>query len=272
MAISTEVTPRNAADIDAPITAGEVNTLFKLGHTLAQSRFFRDAATAEKAFAKLLFGRDLGLSATQSLTDIHIIEGKPEMSANLHASKVLSSGRYDYTILVLDENECSIEFTRTTDGKRLGVSTFTMEDALRARLVGRGADNYTKFSRNMLFARAMTNGVGWYCPDVFNGIRVYAEGEIQQEIAARSEPDPATTPAAAGLSQQTVDELVKGINLVGWDDATLAMTLADIGLDDVSDPLAKIPTLNVDQAAELNSRLSAAVDAGEQEEVASVDA
>jgi hypothetical protein len=35
-----------------------------------------------------------------------------------------------------------------------------------------------KFPRNMLFARAMSNGVKWYCPDVTSGVTVYSEGEI----------------------------------------------------------------------------------------------
>ena len=30
----------------------------------------------------------------------------------------------------------------------------------------------------MLFARALSNGVRWYCPDVFYGNSVYVEGEI----------------------------------------------------------------------------------------------
>lgn len=35
-----------------------------------------------------------------------------------------------------------------------------------------------KFPRNMLFARALSNGVRWFCPDVFYGNSVYVEGEI----------------------------------------------------------------------------------------------
>ena len=35
-----------------------------------------------------------------------------------------------------------------------------------------------KFPRNMLFARAISNGARWYCPDLFNGNAVYVPEEL----------------------------------------------------------------------------------------------
>src|SRR5574339_232881 len=46
----------------------------------------------------------------------------------------------------------------------IGNYTFTIEDAKKA-----GTKNLDKFPRNMLFARAISNGVKWFCPDVFAG-------------------------------------------------------------------------------------------------------
>jgi hypothetical protein len=57
----------------------------------------------------------------------------------------------------------------------IGVSKFTIEDAKKA-----GTKNLDKYPANMLFARAMSNGVKWYTPDVFNG-PVYTPDEIQVE-------------------------------------------------------------------------------------------
>jgi hypothetical protein len=51
-----------------------------------------------------------------------------------------------------------------------------MEDAKRANLTGK--DNWTKYPRNMLFARALSNGQKWYAPDVFNGATVYTPDEL----------------------------------------------------------------------------------------------
>jgi hypothetical protein len=48
-----------------------------------------------------------------------------------------------------------------------------MEDAKKA-----GTKNLDKFPKNMLFARAISNGVKWYTPDVFSG-PVYVPEEMQ---------------------------------------------------------------------------------------------
>lgn len=188
------VLSRGHADLDAPITGGEMAVLYRLANGLAKSGFFKDAKDANQAFAKLIFGRDLGLSATQALTDIYIVEGKPEMSANLQAAKVRSSDRYEYRIVELTDDRCEITFTQ--HGEVLHPSSvFTAQDAARAGLADKGV--WKKYKRNMLFARALSNGVAFHCPDIMNGIRVYAEGEIAAE---------ASTTAAVPRSESLVTD------------------------------------------------------------------
>ena len=58
--------------------------------------------------------------------------------------------------------------------RKIGNSTFTIDDAKKA-----GTKNVDKFPKNMLFARAMSNGVRWYTPDIFNG-SVYTPEELEQ--------------------------------------------------------------------------------------------
>jgi hypothetical protein len=58
----------------------------------------------------------------------------------------------------------------------LGVSTFTLEDARSAELVKTGSA-WAKHPRNMLFARAMSNGVKWHMPDLLGGMPVYTEAD-----------------------------------------------------------------------------------------------
>lgn len=267
--MSVEIAPRP----EAPITHGEIETIFRLARGLSLSGFFKDSRQAEQAFAKLIFGRDLGLSATQAMTDIHIVEGKPEMSANLQAAKVRASD-YDYRVLAHDASRCVIEFGpapapgRGNDGAWLpwpvafGESEFTIEDARTADLAQKGV--WRKYARNMLFARAMSNGVAWYCPDVFNGVRVYAEGEVHDAVTAESE-QPQTPQPSAAPDTAMVDALAKGVNLAGWDDARLSMELVDLGVDDVANPTGALATLTPEQGAELNRRLSDALDAAEQD-------
>lgn len=272
---------REPSAIEAPITGGEIETIYRLARGLSMSGFFKDSRQAEQAFAKLIFGRDLGLSATQAMTDIHIVEGKPEMSANLQASKVLSSGRHDYRVLKLDASACAIEFGpkpapgKDEDGNWLpwpqsyGTSEFTMKDAETAGLAGK--NNWRSYPRNMLFARAMSNGVAWFCPDITNGIRVYAEGEVRETMpAAAAEPENSAPAAATSLDDAVVAALRKGVEIAGLDDETLTMWLVDLGVVDVADPHAALVMLDAGRAQALDSRLADYVassrDAGQPDE------
>lgn len=164
--------------VPTPLSTEEFTQTYRVATALAASGMFKDARQAEQAFAKILIGRDLGLSPTQAMMGIHIIEGKPELSANLQAAFVKRAPEYDYRVVQLTDVLCELVFVRATgDGEtELGRSSFTIEDAKHAGLAGRGP--WKSYPRNMLFARAMSNGVAWYCPDVTGGLRVYAEGEV----------------------------------------------------------------------------------------------
>lgn len=173
-----------------PVLAGkELEETFRIAKALAQSGLFKDAKKEMEAFAKILAGRDLGLSPFEAMSSLHVIEGKIEASADLQASRVKASGRYDYKMDWLHDNEtdevvgCRIEFFE--EGEKLGESEFTMDDARQAGLADKAV--WKKYPRNLLFARAMSNGVAWYCPDVMGGLRVYHEGEIEvRDVSAGS--------------------------------------------------------------------------------------
>jgi hypothetical protein len=188
----------------------EVNDLSLLANHLARSGFFKDARGGYQALAKLVFGRDLGLSATAAMTGVHIIEGKPEISANVQAQMVKTyigpeGERFDYKVREHDEKHCTIEFLRRWERggewETLGIYTYTIEDAQRAGLAGRGV--WTKHPRNMLFARAMSDGVAFHCPEVTNGIRTYHEGEIDVDGSLRDAQ--ATAEASADVPLTVID-------------------------------------------------------------------
>jgi hypothetical protein len=169
----------------------EIRKTFRTADALAKSGFFKDATKATQAYAKILAGRDLGLAPFEAMSALHVIEGKIEASADLHASRVKAHPEYDYRVRELTNERCVIDFydgpvTGENDNNwKLGTSEFTMEDAERAGLVRKGSP-WEKFPRNMLFARAMSNGVAWYCPDVMGGLRVYTAGELPtaQDVTA----------------------------------------------------------------------------------------
>lgn len=149
-------------------------SLTEVGQVLVKSGYFQDAKDASQAIVKVLAGRELGFGPIASMTGINIIQGRPSLSANLMAAAVKRSGRYNFRVKRLTAEVAEIEFFEK-DGAQwtaCGASIFTIEDARKA-----GTKNLDKFARNMLYARAMSNGVRWYCPDVTGG-PVYTPEEM----------------------------------------------------------------------------------------------
>jgi len=181
--------------------AAEVD-LFRLGEVLAQSGYFQDARQAAQAIVKVMAGRELGFGPIASMTGIHIIQGRPAIGADLMAKAVKRSGRYNYRVTELTDEACSIEFFEKAveAWQSIGVSRFTKQDATKAK-----TKNLDAFPRNMLFARAMSNGVKWYCPDAL-GLTTYTPEELEGiESAPIQAPAPAAQPEPA-ISQTTFPE------------------------------------------------------------------
>ena len=141
-----------------------------LGDIFAQSGMFPDIKTKAQAAVKILAGKELGLSPFESMASIYIVNGKLALTSKAMASLVKKSTKYDYEVKVLDDKTCTIIFTeRGSEDQNMPLeeSTFTFADAAKAGLVNK--DVWKNYPRNMLFARALSNGVRWYCPDVICG-------------------------------------------------------------------------------------------------------
>ena len=148
-----------------------------IGKMMYESGLFADIKSASQAVVKILAGQEVGVPPLASMTGIHVISGKTVIGAGLMASRVKGSGKYDYLVTEHTDKVCSIEFKQ--GNKVLGISTFTIDDAKKA-----GTKNLDKFPRNMLFARAMSNGVKWYTPDIYS-MPVYVPEEmdaVHQEV------------------------------------------------------------------------------------------
>ena len=170
----------------APIQTDEFEVVQRTARMLAISAYFDAKGDSHQAIAqvatKILAGRELGFGPFAAVQGIHIISGKPAVGANLMASAVKGSGRYDYRVKKMADDEVVLEFFAVANGKResLGESSFTLKDAQAAAVTNN--PTWKKFPRNMLFARAMSNGVRWYCPDVFSGNAVYVPEELGANV------------------------------------------------------------------------------------------
>lgn len=146
------------------------------------SGMFPDIQSEAQACTKIIIGRGLGLTDFDAMAGLHIIKGKAVLAANLMAAAIKRAGKYDYRAECTD-TECTVTFYgRTLDGKmeKIGESSFTMEDAKRARLTG--GDNWQKYPRAMLFARCISSGYKQHCPDALGSAPVYVEAHGEMEI------------------------------------------------------------------------------------------
>lgn len=159
-----------------------------LGEVFKQSGFFSDTRDAAQAIVKIMAGQELGFGPIASMTGVYIVKGRVSLSANLMAAAVKRGSKYNYRVREHSDEACTLEFFE--NGQSLGTSRFTMAEAVAGNLhMDWNKDKqkwvekatWKNFPRNMLFARAMSNGVKWHCPDIFGG-PVYTPDELGATI------------------------------------------------------------------------------------------
>lgn len=166
----------------AKVPQHETNSLARTaGDAMAEWRAMREQAkelvasgflpravnSPEKAIAIIQTGRELGLGPMQALRTIHIIEGKPCMSADLIAGLALRHvpGAV-LRVAETTEKVCVVQASRS--GQDLTTFRFSIEDAQKAGLTGK--DNWRKYPRAMLRARAITEAARAIFPDAVMGL------------------------------------------------------------------------------------------------------
>lgn len=181
------------------VTVHSLDEVVRIGKIFVGSGMFKSDASGSpeqkvyQAIVKITAGAEFGIGPFAAMKGINIINGNTEMSSNLMAGKVKQHPKYDYTVDKWDNDSCTLTFweiQRPGDPRdkwfKLGESTFNLNDAQTAQLTG--SKNYSKFARNMYFARAMSNGVRIFCPDIFYGTPVYTEGEVSDALEQSAGP------------------------------------------------------------------------------------
>lgn len=153
----------------------QFDTMQRTAIALHESGYFSDSKNKAQAIVKVMAGAELGIPPFASMTGIHIIQGKPALGANVIATLIKNDSRYNYKVVTLDDSTCEIEFYE--GGELCGVSIFTAQDARKAQV-----KNMDKFPRNMLFARAISNGAKWFTPGIFGGNPVYTPDELGADV------------------------------------------------------------------------------------------
>ena len=166
------------ATVDSPFAHGLEPQSIDQAKTIAkyvfESRLFSAYGNPQGIFVAALMGRSLGLDFMTSLRAIHIIEGKPSMSAQLLIGLVLASGHAEYFTMVESTAERA-----TFETKRRGCPTptrltWTLDDAKAAGLL-----NPTRSGKPGMWQKYQRTALRWRCgaelarcvyPDVTLGV------------------------------------------------------------------------------------------------------
>jgi hypothetical protein len=212
---------------------------------LAQSALYPNIKTPAQAAVVMQKARSYGLCPTTIADGLFFVGGKPALSAQLIATLLKRSGKYDYRIKTKTDKECSIEFFELRDGKResLGVETFTMAMATRAALAS--GVNWKKFPEAMLWARCLTAGVRARCPDALGGNPVYSVEELSPSTEVDAEGRPiieAEVVAAPVAGLVELRELLAktGADLTRFLAHYCVSSLEEMSADDVQDAIGNL--------------------------------
>lgn len=136
--------------------------------TLVDSGFLAKAInTPEKALAIMQTGRELGLQPMQALRSIHIIEGKPTLSADLIGGLVLSRHPgATFRVAESSNDICVLHAARS--GSEPTRFEFSIQDARNAGLTQK--DVWRKYPRAMLRARCIAEAARAVFPDICAGL------------------------------------------------------------------------------------------------------
>lgn len=139
------------------------------------------------------YGRTLGITPIAAITGIHVIDGKPCASAGLMGALVRKAG---HKLRVSgDDTSAVAQIIRADDPDHTFEVTFTIEDARRADLTGKG--NWRKYPRSMLKARAISAVARDACEDVLFGLHYTPEelGAVVDQDGNPIEAAPSSYPA-----------------------------------------------------------------------------
>lgn len=189
-----EIEPiRHAARLERDVVDGwarQVQDVARLADYIAQTDFVPEALRNQPAAvaAAILAGREIGLGPMASLQHLHVIKGRPSMSAQMMRALVLAAG---HTIRVHESTTTRCVLVGARRGGPEQAVTWTMDDARKAGINGHG--QWQTYPRQMLLARATAELCRAMFPDVLGGM-AYTPEEADDMTEATVAPLEAPTP------------------------------------------------------------------------------
>lgn len=161
--------------------------------------------TPEKVLVIALKGRELALPIMQALSHVHVIEGKPTLSAECMAALVQRAG-HRVRVLETTAEKCVVEGVRADDPEAPSRVEWNMEDAKRAGVLGKGP--WKQYPAAMLRARAISALCRFAFPDVLMGAS-YTPEELGAEVEVGPAGEIVYHDASGGPADEVQGEVVE---------------------------------------------------------------
>lgn len=170
-----------------PKTISEVQSLAEV---LAKSTLLPDALKGKvpDVVVSILAGQELGLPPMAAIRGVHVVQGKPVLSADTMVGLILSSGLAEYFICTEETPERVTYETKRKGSPRPQTATWTREDTKRAGLNTK--DNWRLYERSMMKARAKA---------------ILARDAYPDVLAGTYDPDELTVPATQSAPRIEVE-------------------------------------------------------------------
>jgi len=154
-----------------PMALGDIE---RMGDVLSRSKMF-GFKTAEEAVALMLMAQAEGNHPAKAAQEYHVIQGRPALKADAMLARFQAAGGV-VEWEEMSDTEVSAYFSHPTACPKPVKVDWTMERAKNARLTGK--DNWSKYPRQMLKARVISEGVRMTYPGVAVGL--YTPEEVMQ--------------------------------------------------------------------------------------------
>lgn len=125
-----------------------------------------------------------GIDIATAISCVTFIDGKPVVEATLQRALAKRHGILVKPTKISDES-ATVVVVDEASGEIMGEATFTLDDAKRMGLANNPRrPNWQTMPKNMLVARATTNAIRWYAPEVLAGVLLRDEYEDMKAMEA----------------------------------------------------------------------------------------
>lgn len=214
---STTVSKKNEVAIPTNYipTASDWQFMVNWGAQAIKSQMLPTSIRSPEAAAIIILkGRELGLSFMTAIAHIHVISGKPTLSAELiQAMAKKNIPGLKIIPVEMTSEKATVKIKLPEEGAEWFTYSFTLDDAKKAELLKN--PTWQKYPRAMLWSRCVTAALRIVCPEALMGIS-YTPEEMGAnvdgngnyiETTGKKIEDPAIEPVDQKPTKQQLKDL-----------------------------------------------------------------